>query len=266
MMGKFFLQSINLTIIFLSLFWLNNVVIAQSLIPTTRNLLLQLKVDGGQNNNLAILFNEGEDRNNDLIELLKDPDSTIRRNAQIIIRYLNNLDGMNALFSSYEKNEFSIVGQISAPLHDWDYEFVNSTLLGKPENFGQISTEYLYALALDKSPRSKKLLLELIKTAKLAKTDPFVINTVINENFGKSFRVEGNDDLAKIVLKNSTFLPDIAKKNSTAKIIAYNSDKSKALIEIYVNYGVLAEETYHIVVSKTGNFWSISSISQIAGS
>ncbi len=266
MMGRCFLQFINLTIIFLALFWLNNVVVAQSLTPTTRNLLLQLKVDGGQNNNLAILFSEGENRIDDLIELLEDSDSTIRRNAQIIIRYLNNSDGMNALFSNYEKNEFNIVGQIPAPLHDWDYEFVNSTLLGKPENFGQTSTEYLYALALDKSPRSKKLLLELIKTAKLAKTDSFVIKAVINKNFGKSFKVEGDDDLAKIVLKSSTFLPDIAKKNGSAKIIAYNSNKSKALIEIYINYGVLAEETYHVVVNKTGKFWSLSCISQIAGS
>lgn len=266
MMGRYFLQLVNLVIIFLALFWLNNAVVAQSLTPTTRNLLLQLKVDGRQNKNLAILFNEGEDRSNDLAKLLEDSDSIVRINAQIIIRYLNNSNGMNALFSNYEKNTVNIVGQIPVPLHAWDYEFVNSTLLDKPENFGQISTEYLYALALDKSPCSRKLLLELIKTAKLAKTDPFVINTVINENFGKSFRVEGSDDLAKIVLKNSTFLSDIAKKNSTAKIIAYNSDKSKSLIEIYVNYGVLAEETYHIVVSKTGDFWSIFSISQIAGS
>ena len=253
-------------ILLFTLPWISISVFGQGLPPTTRELLSNLIVDGAQNKNLAILFNEGDDRTSDLIELLEDSDPAIRRNSQIVIRYLNSTAGMNSVFSSYKRNGVSIIGQVPIPLHDWDYDFIASTLIGKPENFGQISTEYLYALALDGSPRSTQFLLELIETAKSAKTDPFVIKSVIERRLRESFQAKPGSDLAMTVFKKSKMFSNSAKKHGSARIIAYNSNATKALIEIYVNYGVLADESYHVVVRKSGNGWSVSSFSQISGS
>ena len=213
---------------------------------------------------MAILFNTGDEQINNLIRALDDPDEVIRRNAQITIRYLGNPIGMNALISHYAKsNDIRIVGPIPLPLSEWDYDFINSTFLDKPENFGQLSTQYLYALALDGTPKAKGMLHKMLETGRIANTDPVIINTLSSNQLYTRFNNINEKDLADAILRASNFLHRSDKEHASAKIISFNRTRDKSLIKIYVNNGVLAEEFYHIVIRRYARGWSLFSINLI---
>lgn len=232
--------------------------------PGIHGLLSQLEIEDDRNGNLAALFRSGDEKIVELIRALDDPDPNVRSNAQVVIRYLGNKAGMDALISHYaQTGRTTIVGPVPLPLTDWDYDFIGSTYVNRPENFGQLSTQYLYALALDGSPRAKALLPQMVETAQSAKTDPFTLETVnalgMDANFTSSV-----ENLAAAVLRSAKFLRPVDKEHATAKLIAFNRAQDKALLEIYVNHGVLAEATYHVVVRKSRHGWSLFSISLIA--
>src|SRR5262245_59208010 len=54
---------------------------------------------------LTKLFGMGDERIQDLIRALNDPNAYARRNAQIIIRYLGNEAGMKAVVESYRQSK-----------------------------------------------------------------------------------------------------------------------------------------------------------------
>lgn len=233
----------------------------------TRNVLLHLEIEKDANSNFANLFRTGDEQIENLVKALDDSDQIIRNNAQMMIRYLGNPLGMDALSSYYAKsNNIIIVGPVPLPLNEWDYDFISSTYLDKPENFGQLSTQYLYALVLDDSPKAKKVLLKMLRTARLAGTDPFIVNTISSRRFNSKCKINEKRELAKAVLKAASFLRSVDKKHGSAKVISFNRSKEKALIEIYINHGVLAEEIYHVVINRCGQGWKFFSITLIANS
>lgn len=232
--------------------------------PDVRSLLSHLDIDGDKDNHFATLFNIGDKHIEDLIRALDDPNPDVRSNAQVVIRYLGNQTGMRALTEHYKKSGgVSIVGPVPLPLTEWDYDFINSTYLNKPKNFGELTIQYLYALSLDGSPKAKDLLPKLVETARAAGIDDFLVKAI--SSTGPDYNLSPSDEnLADAVLKSSKFLRPADKEHGSAKVIAFNSARDKALLEIYIDNGVLAEETYHVVVSKDGNGWKLFSVSLIA--
>lgn len=232
--------------------------------PDVRSLLSQPEIEDDRGGNLAALFRTGDEKIGDLIRLLDDVEPNVSNNAQMVIRYLGNRSGMDALIRHYAKSDQTIIaGPVPLPLTDWDYDFISSTYLNSPENFGELSTQYLYALALDGSPRAKELLSRMLETAKAAKVAPFTLESV--NSIGAASTFSASDvSVAAEALRASNFLRPADKEHATAKLIAFNKAQDKALLEIYVNHGVLAEEIYHIVVNKSGQGWRFFSISLIA--
>jgi hypothetical protein len=232
--------------------------------PDVRSLLSQLDIESDRNNHFATLFHIGDKHIEDLIRALDDPDPHVSSNAQVVIRYLGNQTGMHALTEHYKKSGgIHIVGPVPLPLTEWDYDFINSTYLNKPKNFGELTIQYLYALSLDGSPKAKELLPKLIETARAAGMDDFLVKAI--SSTGSDYNLSSSDDnLANAVLKSSKFLRPADKQHGSAKVIAFNSAQDKALLEIYIDNGVLAEETYHVVVSKDRDGWKLFSISLIA--
>ena len=74
----------------------------------------------------------------------------------------------------------------------------------------------------------------------------------------------GDGDLAQLVLQNSFFIDPGSRRYTSARLLGLNGTKDKALVEVYVNRGPLAEEWYHVVISKSGRAWKFFSIIQIA--
>ncbi len=76
--------------------------------------------------------------------------------------------------------------------------------------------------------------------------------------------ITGEKDLAKLVLDNAFFVAPEDHKYASARLLGLNGNKNKALVEVYINRGRLAEEWYHVVIRKCGQGWKFFSITQVA--
>ncbi len=235
---------------------------------STRQLLSTMDAVKNDSDQLAALFKVGDQRVEDLVRALDDPEREISVRAQIVIRYLGNVRGMAALLQWYEKHpiEQPIAGPIPLPLSAWDYEFINFNLIEKPpETWREIGVRYIYALAMDDSDLSKKTLDRLMKNASAVNPETFVggaIRQVQRER--PTNLMAGEKDLATLVLDNAFFVSAGDRKHSKAQVLALNSNKDKVLVEIHINRGHLAEEWHHVVIKKCGQGWKFFSITQVA--
>jgi hypothetical protein len=233
----------------------------------TRRLLAALDDVKNNGDKLAVLFNVGDQRIQDLIQALDDTDGDISLHAQIMIRYLGNAEGMKHLIEWYNKHptEYKIAGPVPLPLTDWDYKFVDTNLMPRPpETWREIGVRYLYALAIDSSERSQKALQALLKNATPVNENTFVGHTVNQLQTARPNTALSGKDVASLVRENAFFLSSSDRRRTTTRLLALNGTKDKALVEVYINRGRLAEEWYHVVMSKCGRGWKYFSITQIS--
>jgi hypothetical protein len=120
-----------------------------------------------------------------------------------------------------------------------------------------------HALSLDGSPKSRELLPQMLETARTVGMDDFTLKAVTSLGPNSTFSAS-RKDLPAAALKASKFLRTTAKQHASAKLLTFNKAQDKALLEIYVNQGVLAEETYHVAVSKRRHDWKFFSINLTA--
>lgn len=166
-----------------------------------RKLLYAMEIQEFDTKPLAALFRLGDEHIKELIQALDDPAPDIRLRSQIIIRYLNNQEGMKALEDRYKRHqEQSIAG------------------------------------------------------TKLVNEDDYVPFT------------SSEKDLAKTVLRKAFFLSKEEKQQTTARLLAMSDSKDKALVQLYVNQGVLMERWYHITLHKKGQFWEFITSSMVGNS
>ncbi len=211
---------------------------------------------------LRKLFQIGDDRIDDLIKALDDTEDEVSINTQIVIRALGNEKGTKALYKWYEKGGrenkgFSIyLGSLTPlPLNEWEFNQIDNYLESKDSN-KHLMNSLFYALILDETEKSDRYLQKLEKIG-------FGIEPEILQ-IKKSF--ENGGDLPKAILKNAFFLTDEEKKYSTAKLMAYNKSKNKALIYVKRDFGALMEAWFHVVVIKSGDSWKFYSIAQTGNS
>jgi hypothetical protein len=229
-----------------------------------RQLLLAMRGGHRSVQQLAKLFHVGDEKIDDLIKALDDPDKDVKSNAQIVIRYLGNDKGMKAWIETYEKRKSSIMTlPIPLPLRDWDYNFIRARYLVENPYTETIMNSYLFALALDGSSRAIMLFHQVIENAKKHGVE---LDESRYLQLARVSKIPAKEDLALGVLKNASFLNTQERRYATAKLIGYNGANDKALIEIYVNGGPLAEEWYHIIVNKCEDGWKFFSVSLIAWS
>ncbi len=227
----------------------------------TRKLLTALSDIKDDREVLAALFKKGDARIDDLIKALDDPDQNISLRAQIVIRYLGNQAGMKALDGWYNKqSEIVRSGPIPIPLSERDYKWISDQSINDTDN-------YIYALALDGSPKARAVLNELMKRKGTTYDGTFVSLALRQVKASHPERpLMARNDLAKLVLRNAFFVGRRSRPYASAKLLGLNGAKDKALVEVYVNPGPLAEEWYHIVLSKHGEGWRFFSITQVAQS
>jgi hypothetical protein len=234
----------------------------------TRRLLSAMDSVRSDSDKLAMLFKVGDERIGDLIRALDDPDSDISLRAQIVIRYLGNAEGMRALIEWYGKrtNGYAIDGPIPLPLSDWDYRLINLNFLGKsPQLWRDLGVQYIYALALDDCRQSKRLLDAMVKSATGFDENTFLSHAIQRVNLVQPTRLLlVKKDLAKLVLDHAFFLSSQDQKQVSARLLGLSGKKDKALVEVYINRGRLAEEWYHVVIRKCGQGWKFFSITPVA--
>lgn len=231
-----------------------------------RKLLIMLESMKDDRETLATLFKIGDEQISELIKALDDPDPKVRLHAQIVIRYLGNEMGMKALENWFSKQaEVVASGPIPLPLKERDYAFIRDQYLSRPVAAWRTGDQYIYALALDGSPRAKAVLRELKKSAG-ATDDSTVAGRAIRLATARDGErvLVGQRDLAKSVIENAFFIATSDRRFTSAKLLGLNRAKQKALIEIYINRGRLAEEWYHVVLSKHRQGWKFFSITQVA--
>jgi hypothetical protein len=128
-----------------------------------------------------------------------------------------------------------------------------------------LSERYIYALALEDSPRAKEVLNKVIGSATNLGEGSIVgraIELVQANQPSKLFT--GTKDLAELVLQNAFFIAPSDMKHTSAKVLALNATNDKALVEVYINRGTLAEEWYHAIIMKSGQQWKFFSITQVS--
>jgi hypothetical protein len=230
--------------------------------PQTKTTTLLAKFDSRTDSQtLAQLFRIGDRRITDLISALSSKDELIRTNAQIVIRYVANKDGMDSLGESYAANASqTITGIVPAPLREWDYALLERFVFCKDcrprEPF---VPGYVYALTLDQSDRAKQTLSRL--QALLGN-----IKLVFDEVAPLKVRSKNSKDLGRELRRRSFFLETAERKNSRVRLLSFSEDKTKALYEVYVDNGVLAEKWFHIVLVNDGEQWRFLSVSLAAQS
>lgn len=212
---------------------------------------------------LTTLFSMGDERIQDLIHALDDPNTVVRRNAQVVIRYLGNDTGMKALIEGYKKSRvYVLAGPIPLPLRDWDYEYIRTQYLKPSGEWDQSAASYIYALAFAGSSEAGALLSELS-----AQMERGVIPYHYALQQVKAIQPSGlgkETDLAKLVVDNAFFINSDHHEHASGKLLGFNHAKDKALIEVNVGGVPLAEECYHIVLQRRGEGWKFFSVRRVA--
>ena len=232
----------------------------------TRKLLAEMTDRVTNRSQLARLFRVGDERIADLIELLDDQNPEISLRSQVIIRYLGNEVGMKGLFDWYGKRQqFPVTGPVPLPLKEWDYQTIYARYIGKPVRSWTLAEPYIYALALDDSAKPSAVLAEMVEGAGDI-DDSLVAGQAIKrvkEGHPKQL-LRGRGDLVKLVLRNAFFVSPEDRQHASARLLSFNGRADKALIEVYINQGALAEQWYHVVVEKCRLGWRFFSVSPVA--
>lgn len=235
---------------------------------STRKLLSQMRDPLLDSDKLALLFRIGDKRVGDLIQALGDPDKDISLRAQVVLRYLGNDSGMKALRGWYgtQKREYPIAGPVPLPLSDWDFEFIRSNILNDPpQTWGGQAVQYIYALAFDDSQKAKAVLNEIVKKAEQLDESTFVKHAIKGiQGKRREKPIAKQKDVAKVVRDNAFFVLSVDRRFMSVRLLGFNGDKNKAIVEVHINRGSLAEEWYHVVMSKSKSCWKFVAIDPLA--
>ena len=198
----------------------------------TYHLLNRLELSG---KNLAKAFIFGNQHPDELVIALQDPNPHVRVNAQRLIRYLGDPEGMQALFAFYESGGTNIfVGPVPVPLSEWDFIHLEKEVLCDRCQLRGPDVDYIYALAIDGSPQSQ----EMLRRIKLK------ANTTLLFGDLTTLEIFDSKELSKNLIDRAFYLDQEDKKASTIHLIARTADTRKELYAIHVDHGPLAENGF----------------------
>lgn len=220
---------------------------------------------GDENKAISQLFRIGDVCLEDLITTLNGTDFQMSVAAQETLRYLGNEKGLKALdaWNKNNKKTYPVWGPVPTPIMEFDYEMIKVNLLENSQRYlGLLTSKYLYALAIDKdSPKSNILFQKILK--RFESVDKESITKRIVDYFKSNYPLKPfstANSIENSVLENAFFLSKEDKEFTTVNFLSFNGKKDKALLELRLSRGVLAEEWHHVVIRKVGNEWEFCSI------
>lgn len=212
---------------------------------------------------LKSLFYIGDERIAEIIRALDNRDENISLQAQRLIRYLGNAQGMNALFDWYRKKEkISILGPVPVPLSDWDYQYITVNYVEKPIYSWRGATSYIIALAIDNSPKAQAILAKLERG--LNGEDQGYEGERVLRNMSESKKIldiSGQGNLEEKIKKSLFFLQYKYTKYIEVKEIGATKKRDKMLFEVK-EMGRF-QSRYHIVIQRTKRDWRFFSVTLI---
>lgn len=178
---------------------------------------------------LGPLFEVGDERIEELIAMLRDPDEEVRLGAQRMIRYLGNEKGMAALAQQWRASLPRVfTGAVPLPIGEIDYEIVD------------LDPRFLFALELDGSQRAKEKLTELEVEPKLRNA-----GWLIQAKCDKPRADQAC--LAKLVKENASWASP-SNDDVHVKVLGYSSSGEKVLAELVV--GQFFTEGFYVVLER----------------
>jgi len=228
-----------------------------------RRLLLEQPIV--QDETLTALFSIGDARIQDLIRALDDPNIVVRRNAQIVIRYLGNDTGMKTLIECCQNSPIHwLAVPVPLPLRDWDYEYIRKRYLQKSAGWDQRADSYIYALALDGGPKATALLSEWTEQMEKGVIPHYYYALYEVKAIQSKELLAKETDLAKLVVDNAFFISSEDREHALARLMGFNHAKDKALIKVNVRSVRLGNKRYHIVLERRREGWSFFSVTLVA--
>ncbi|HNQ16139.1 MAG TPA: hypothetical protein PKM58_11280, partial [Pyrinomonadaceae bacterium] len=199
------------------------------------------------------------------IVILNGNDFQMSVAAQEAVRYLGNEKGLRALdnWNKANKRSYPVWGPVPIPIIDFDYEMIDLLLIEDDKQVvGLALSRYIYALAIDRKSSKSEVLLQKVLQRLRSVENESITNRIVNrlksnyplKPFSETKTVED------AVLENAFFLSEEDKKVTRAELLSFNAKGDKALIELHLSRGFLAEEWYHVVVEKEVNGWKFFSI------
>ena len=238
-----------------------------SVSESIRELLFRHGQRSSETKALGTLFERADSSGAELIRLLDDPDERVSLAAQRVIRYSGNPDAVAGLYAWHERQRselgtVSLTGPIVVPLRDSDYEWYEGRARRKDSAYG---AEFVYALALDNSPRAREMLHRIVNECWFDDENTYAYRAIQLVASGTTMQTCPRDrDLVKWIPRNAFFLDDEDRKVTTARILGFNESRTKVLAVVYVNRGVLAEEWYNVVLAKSAGGWTFVAIHRTA--
>ena len=202
-----------------------------------------------------------------------DDDFAVASTAERIIRYLGNPKGIAVLPGWYQEQKeklgsiFSSSNIIPVPLCDRDYQEIEDSINKSVDRWGESGLDdYIYPLALDDSDRAQEYLQKIIqKTAKLKRDGSIFLSYIDHIHNSQPRRLmKDAKDLGKVVLENAFFIENNTRGELSCKVLAKTVDDDKALIEVFLYYGPIATETYHVVIKREGRGWRYISVTLVS--
>lgn len=217
----------------------------------------------GDSDALKKLFSMGTSNIDQYVEALRDSDQAVSDNAQLMIQLLGDKRGLDALDKWHQTtgNQHFVLGPVTSPLRDLDYEHFDERIIGKPyDKWIDIeAVNFVLALTIDGSSRAREELERMRK--KIPPDDTYsTISKVMKRIATADFdtHVCGGNKLERSVLNRSTFLTTEELRNTTVTLVAFDDKASKALLLEFDMWG----PTYWIVLErKPSRCWIIQSIS-----
>ena len=243
---------------------------SDSLSPTYVETLQWLRRAGGnlKGESIKWLFCHGDERIGDLIRALRE-DLQTAFTAETIIRYLGNPKGMSAVIDrsraqSVLESRWKVV---PVPLNDWDYEHIERFINEPVDLWAQIpgqpsydALNYVYPLALDRSPKAEIYLQEIIKkTARLERTGSLILRHIDSLQYWDPKRILADAKDPENIVK-PIFLNRIYDDSFRVRMVAKTIKEDKALIKVNLVNGLLDGLAYDVVLVKNAGGWRCLSV------
>lgn len=190
------------------------------------------------------------------------------KGAQFIIRYLGGDEHLDQMLELCNSRCF-LSGPIPIPLHPLDAKeleyLLNKTDLCKLSDFNM---KYVYAAFFDNSSPSRELRNRVEEKARYCPKDSIFVSRLSALQTVNKRQIEvGIERSVELVRDNLFFLTDEERKRAKLQYLGVNYRGDRALFEILIDNGVLANRYIHVVFLKNGeNKWRFYSVTQVSQS
>ena len=210
---------------------------------------------------MAALFSKGKLITDELLTALDNPDGRVVVRAQMMLLLIGDDVGIQLLHNWYQQPRAILRranGPVPTPLREWGYSTIEDMLRVHPSsNWRQNAVNLLFALAIDRSPRAKGLLKQMMEAlpSRDDRTPVFRFSSYIKERPLEAAACEPGDPLS-FVKRNGFFLLAVEKETSIIKLRGTTEAGQLDLLTVSQTFGY----TFLVVLKRVHGCWRYKSV------